>query len=193
MYKIFRILFLFTLFSVAIEAVGNQQFYHSFLQPMFHGQRLNYCMLGNGGCGDTVAQKYCHLMGYKKANKYIKANNVGLTNYINSHWHCKGWRCDGFDLILCSDDISHPPAKSYHYRFKRYAFPRHENYRVAWCYKAHSGCGYRAANAFCHHKGYMQVKHYEKETQVAATKAIGDKGLCFGKQCNSFRSIQCQR
>lgn len=188
-----RMLCLVTLLTSAFAVLSKQYFTHNFLQPKYHGKRLNYCMLGESGCGDVVAQKYCHILGFKRADKYIKAHNVGLTNYIDGNWQCKGWKCNGFSQIRCVDELRHPPAESYHYRYKRFAFPRFDNYRLGWCYKSHTGCGYRAAYSFCRQVGYMKVKHYEKETQVAATKAIGDKALCFGKQCNGFRAIQCQR
>lgn len=193
MYKFKRTL-CFLMVLVSGVAISAKQ-YHSqiFLHPMFHGERLSYCMLGDDKCGDVVAQKYCHLMGYERSNKFTKAYNVGLTNYIDGNWRCKGWRCNSFGLIRCLGPLSHPPAQPYQYRFKKFAFPRYETYRLAWCYKSGTGCGHHAAYAFCRYLGYMKVTHYEKETKVAATKTIGDNSLCFGDHCNSFREIKCER
>ncbi len=193
MHKFHSMLCLLAIMITGVAAANKQYYSQLFLHPKFNGKPLSYCLLGDSKCGDVVAQKYCHLMGYKRSDKYTKAYNVGLANYIDASWQCKGWRCNSFGLIRCISELSHPPAEPYHYRYKRFAYPRYKTYRLAWCKKSHKGCGYGAAYAFCRYLGYMNVKHYEKESTVAATKAIGDNSICFGNNCNGFKAIHCKR
>lgn len=176
------------------QATNHQQlFYRNFWNPEFHGQRLNYCLLDHNTCGKPVADRYCRMMGYIKADQQIIANNVGLTNYLGSLSRCKGWQCNGFKTIRCVAETATKPAKSYHYRLRRYVYPRYNNYRVDWCYDGKTGCGRKAAYSFCRRMGYLNAQGFKKECQIAATSAIGNQKLCFGRQCNSFLEISCYR
>ncbi|KTD60809.1 hypothetical protein [Legionella shakespearei] len=161
--------------------------------PTFLGERLDYCTLDGKACGKEVAKRYCQMLGYDYSTQNVIAYNVGLTNYLASRAQCKGWRCNGFMSISCAVGLSHNPPKSYHYREKRFVVPRYNDYRVDWCYNKNQGCGRRAANSFCSRMGFMQAKRFERENHISATKAIGSQELCFGNQCNAFKSIVCYR
>lgn len=174
-------------------AKASDAYHRSFWQPWYHGQRLAYCSVDGKECGMAVANRYCKMMGYARADKQIIANNIGLTNYIDSPAHCRGWRCNGFKLIDCRANISHKPPKAWHYRLRRFVFPRYNNYRVDWCYDGKTQCGRKAAFSFCRRLGYMSVRHYRIQEHVAATQAIGNQKLCFGSSCNAFREIDCFR
>lgn len=179
--------------SQTIFSASSPVFHRSFLQPMYHGQRLNYCML-DGKCGLPVASRYCQIMGYQRADHQIIANNVGLSNYLGLRpVRCVGWQCNGFKTIRCRGLITHKPPKTYHYRLRRYVFPRFNNYRVDWCYDGKNGCGRKAAYSFCRRLGYMSVKSYKIEKNITATQAIGNQKLCFGKECKAFGEINCYR
>lgn len=167
--------------------------YRNFWHPTFLGERLDYCTFGGNECGKVVADRYCQLLGYDYSSQNVIAYNVGLTNYLDKRATCKGWRCNGFMTIGCATGLSHVPPKPYHYREKRFADPRYNDYRVDWCYDRNHGCGAKAANSFCSRMGFMQAKRFVKETQVSATKAIGSQQLCFGNQCNAFKMIVCYR
>lgn len=169
-----------------------QLFSRNFWSPTFHTQRLNYCTL-DGKCGLAVANMYCRMMGYEQADEAIIEYNVGLTNYLLSSAQCKGWRCNGFMLITCVGNFSHKPEKNYYYRSQRFVFPQFDNYRVDWCYQNGHGCGKRAAYSFCRRMGYMNAQYYKKQEDVSATKALGNKKLCFGEGCDGFSSITCYR
>lgn len=173
-------------------AARNDDYYRNFWMPKYHGKRLNYCTL-DGKCGLPVATKYCQLMGYARADQQIIDNNVGLTNYLFCNARCKGWQCNGFKTIRCVENMSHNPPKAYHYRLRRFVYPRFNNYRVAWCYDGHSGCGRRSAFSFCRRMGYKDVRNYKIQKCIAATKAIGNQKLCFGILCNAFEYIDCFR
>lgn len=191
MKKIIIILIL-TAWSFTHASTPSQVFHRSFWHPQYHGERLNYCTL-DGQCGLKVATSYCQMMGYEKADQALIANNVGLTNYLHVKARCVGWRCNGFKTIRCMNVITHKPPKPYHYRLRRFVYPRFNNYRIDWCYDGKKGCGQRAAFSFCRRLGYMSVKRYTIEKNVPATQAIGNQKLCFGSQCNAFTKIDCFR
>ena len=156
-------------------------------------QRLNYCSLDGKECGLAIANKYCQTLGYEKADEAIIDYNVGLTHYFMSSAKCKGWGCNGFTLITCVGKFSDHLAKNYYYRSQRFVFPRFDHYRIDWCYKNGEECGQRAAYSFCRRMGYMNAQYYKKQEHVAATKALGNKKLCFGENCSGFSSITCYR
>ena len=165
----------------------------NFWNPTYHIQRLSYCSFGGKECGLPVANCYCKMMGYEKATKQIIDYNVGITNYLSTHAQCKGWSCNGFMLITCASSFRHHPPEKYYYRFQRFDFPRFGHYRVDWCYANGKGCGHRAAYSFCRRMGYSRDQSYKKEENIGATKAIGNRRLCFGKRCKGFSSITCYR
>lgn len=172
---------------------GSENYYRSFWLPTFHGERLSYCSLDGKECGLAVANRYCQMMGYPRANQQIIDYNVGLTNSMPIGRQCVGWRCNGFKTISCVAKMSHRPPRPYHYRLRRFPFPRFGNYRIDWCYDGTHGCGRRAAFSFCRRMGYLDVRHYTMQAKIAATKAIGNQKLCFGNQCNAFENISCFR
>lgn len=177
---------------LANAAKPSEVFHRSFWQPYYHGERLNYCTF-DGKCGMPVATSYCQMMGYARADQQIIANNVGLSNYLGVHARCIGWRCNGFKTIRCRSDITHKPPKVYHYRFKRFVYPRFNQYRVDWCYDGARNCGKRAAYSFCRRLGYASARNFTIQKHVSATQAIGNQKLCFGPECNGFSKIDCYR
>lgn len=176
-----------------LGAQRSEIFHRSFWQPYYHGQRLHYCTLDGKECGMPVATKYCQMMGYARADQQVIANNVGRSNYIATLAKCTGWRCNGFKTIRCTSTITHKPPKSYHYQLRRFVFPRYNHYRVDWCYDGQHQCGRRVAYSFCRRMGYMQARNFTVQKNVAATQAIGNQKICFGKQCNAFGEINCYR
>lgn len=183
---------IFLLLPLVNATKPSEDFHRSFLQPYYHGQQLNYCTL-DGKCGLSVANRYCRIMGYKRADQHIIANNVGLSNYLDAHARCVGWKCNGFKLIRCVNLIKHKPPSIYYYRLKHFAYPRFNHYRVDWCYDGAHHCGKRAAHSFCRRLGYSTAKKFTIEKHVPATQAIGNQKLCFGPQCNAFSKIDCYR
>jgi hypothetical protein len=175
-------------FAIQEENIANRDFWH----PQYHGKALAYCTLDNK-CGKVVADKYCQILGYDKADKEIINYNTGLTNYIDSRATCKGWECNSFKKIKCSKVIKHEPAAPYYYRKKRFAYPRYHQYRIDWCYKKGMNCGKTSAKAFCRIQGYMDTSHYQVEHSVYASQNLGSGELCFGKTCKGFKYIDCQR
>lgn len=188
-------LFMVSLLLIANASAANpvNNFYRSFWLPTYHGLRLNYCTIDGKECGLAVATRYCQMVGYEHADQQIIDYNVGLTNIIATPAHCKGWRCNGFKTIRCVANLKHNPPRAYHYRQRKFVYPRYEHYRVAWCYDGQRGCGKRAAFSFCRRMGYLQANHYVMEQGITATKAIGNQKLCFGPACQAFKLISCYR
>lgn len=177
----------------ASEANKANQAFRSFWHPTFLGYRLDYCTVDGKECGKQVAHRYCKMLGYEYSSQSSISYNVGLTHFIASRAQCQGWRCNGFMVIDCARNLTHKPPRAYHYTEKKFVYPRFNEYRVDWCYKQHKDCGSRAANSFCSRMGYMNTKGFIKESGVGATRTVGSQELCFGNQCNGFKSIVCSR
>ena len=167
--------------------------FRNFWHPTFHGERLNYCTFDESQCGQTVANRYCRMLGYDYSHQNKIAYNIGLTHFLDKRFRCIGWKCAGFMNIGCATTVSHAPPKPWHYREKRFLNPRFNDYRVDWCYAHQKGCGLKAANSFCARIGYMKAKYFIKQGMVGATQSIGNQQLCFGQQCNAFKMIVCFR
>ena len=161
--------------------------------PTYQGERLDYCTVDGKECGKQVANRYCQMLGYDYASQNVIAHNVGLTHFLATREACKGWRCNGFMTIGCAMKLSHKPPKPYHYRQREFVLPRFNHYRIDWCYERNKGCGRHAANSFCGRMGYLQAKRFVKDEKISATKTIGSQELCFGNQCNAFKTIICYR
>tara|TARA_Y100000588_G_C14255118_1_gene925090 strand:+ start:2554 stop:3138 length:585 start_codon:yes stop_codon:yes gene_type:complete len=177
-----------------VYANHNQDdYYRNFWSPQYHARSLDYCSCNNSVCGKKIADGYCRKMGYKKADKYLKEYNVGLTYALDGEGSCVGWQCHGFKLIRCVADLPDNVPQNYSYRKKQFNYPRLDEYRVDWCYKNQSGCGKKVAQSFCRRLGFMKSTHYEIDKNIAATRNIGSRELCFGKHCNGFKKIICYR
>ncbi|MCC5792876.1 MAG: hypothetical protein JJT82_09770 [Legionellaceae bacterium] len=193
--KFFKPLFLTLIlgYSCAPMAAVQDMYYRIFWNPDLNGKRLAYCYADGKSCGKRVADQFCHKLGYEKSVEHIEAHNVGLTHFIDAPIRCRGWNCQGFKAIRCAAQIPHKPPKQWHYRFQKFVYPRFENYRVDWCYDGKSGCGRRAAFSFCRQMGFYNVKSFQRQDKIAATRAIGNQKLCFQTGCTGFSYIDCSR
>ena len=191
-FKLFCLIQLLIMATSGFSKVDNN-YYRIFWNPTLHGQFLAYCQYDRKICGKAVADKYCQWMGFEYSNQYTKAYNIGLTTFIDARFHCKGWECNGFKSIRCVGKIKHTPPRKWHYRYERFVYPRFNNYRLDWCYDGKSGCGRRAAFSYCRSLGYMNVKSYKRQNNIAATKAIRNQKLCFKDNCSGFSVIECER
>ncbi len=144
-------------------------------------------------CGLPVANHYCRLMGYDHAVQQAIAYHVGQSQAFSRRKPCKGWQCNGFQLIRCVAKFTHKPASSYYYRSQEFVFPRYEHSRVDWCYEDGKGCGKRAALSFCRRMGYLRAQNFKIQHHVTQTRAIGNHRVCVGGGCNAFSRIGCYR
>lgn len=187
------ILFLIFLkgFAEGIQAQRQLSQRHFWL-PSYLGQRLDYCDTKHCLCGLKLAHIYCKMMGYEKAKQALIDRDIGSTRFLHQKSGCKGLGCNGFKTIVCVQHASLKP-QSYHYRYKRYVFPRYQQSRVAWCYDGKKGCGRQAAHAFCRKLAFLKASSYDVDPEAGNTRAIGNQRLCVGKRCCGFRQIICFR
>jgi len=177
-----------------IAADMSQQFARDFWQPYYHGKRLNYCLSNQPSeCGESVAHRYCQMLGYDKSERSTIDYNLGMTSYLDQNRCCFGWACNGFKLIRCTAQTLHVPRRDYYYRSKKFVVPMFNHYRVDWCYEDGKDCGKRAATSFCRRMGYEKALRYSPEFHLGATRALGNQRLCFDTNCKGFESITCYR
>ncbi len=183
------------LFLLGTSHAGShdQNYYRTFWYPAYHGHRLAYCAAPDKACGLSVANQYCQLMGYERANQQEIDYHVGRTQALGSCTPCKGWQCNGFMLIRCVGKLTHNPVSIYYYRSQEFVFPRYNHSRIDWCYEDGKGCGQRAAYSFCRRMGYTSAQKYKIQQHVSQTMALGNHKLCVGSECNAFSSITCHR
>lgn len=181
-------------FSASMFAQQNLTLHRSFWAPIYRGTAVDYCFFNTKICGKKVATEYCRFMGYRSADKIIKANSIGHTRYLASSMHCKNVHCNGFKMIRCVGKIIHKPMPAYLYTKKRFPSPRFLGLRVDFCADGKSrGCGRKAAYSFCRRQGYMQTIGFKKESNLAITKAINNQLVCTGGKCLGFEYINCAR
>ncbi len=181
--------------SQAHETHDKRNYYRTLWNPVFHGERLDYCMHNDVKvtCGLTVANKYCRALGYDKANQERIDHHVGVTRELSRTTLCKGHDCYGFSHIRCVSKFKPGSQHDYAYRIRKFAFPRFNHARIDWCYEQGMQCGARVAHSFCRRMGYTRAKHYRIQKQVPATVTLGSREVCLKNTCNAFESITCYR
>lgn len=195
-----RVCYFFAVFLFSGVLYGNadgleqaQNNYRTFWYPMYPNGRLDYCTRDDQTCGKPVANRYCQMMGYQRADEEVIDYNVGKTYDLSSSKRCRGWHCNGFMKIRCVSSLRHQPVAEYYYREKQFDCPMFNQSRVAWCYDNSTGCGRRAAHSFCRRMGYARSTRYVIEHQVTETRALGNHRLCLGGTCDAFKRITCYR
>jgi hypothetical protein len=76
----------------------------TFNNPMYNGNRLDWCVNWGVGCGQEAADKYCQSQGYGSAANLQIANDIGAgspTRLIGTGAVCDQAFCDGFTFITC--------------------------------------------------------------------------------------------
>lgn len=171
----------------------SSRIYRMFWEPQFHKQPLNYCNENKSNCGKSIANQYCEMMGYHHAQRFLKAPNLGVTNFISGKNMCRGWKCSGFKWIECAGERIYKSIPKSDYRDELFVRPMWHKYPLSWCYENNHDCGKRAAYAFCRWQGYPHVKEISKPRAVYASKEISTSALCFENQCKGFEYIVCSR
>ena len=165
-------------------------YYRTFWNPVVQGKRLDYCASSAKVCGLPIAASFCKIMGYDAVSQAEIDYNVGFTKHFDNAALCKGWNCHGWKLIRCK---SHFKKKTDNTLTKVFYYPRMHWARVDYCYMKGSGCGQRAAYAFCRSMSYEHVLSFKKQSHVLSTCTLGEQRRCFGNECDSFYQITCTR
>jgi len=197
MHLVFRmILGLFCFVNGYASSISTPQstIYQVYWNPMFHGERLNYCNEDKSCCGRKIASQYCVMMGFNDVSRYQKAPNLGFTRYISGKNECQGWMCSGFDFIECTGERRYSARPLSDFREELFVRPRWKKFPLAWCFDSQAKkCGRRAAYAFCRWQGYGKLIRYSNQKEVPASRKIGTNELCINKNCISFEYIVCKR
>ncbi len=90
-----------------------------------------------------------------------------------------------------------PPATSFAFSESR-TFFANKIYveRLQLCVVAGTGCGKKAADAWCRHVGYENAMSYRaasEDAQREREQLVGTGGLCAGDPCNGFHFVKCRR
>ena len=124
---------------------------------------------------------------------------------------CDQSYCDGFTSITCAtaDLPAEPPAAPARRRRhlpKRQATtaapvtaetkseffksPTHEEVRLNWCFDGNSGCGKKAAEAWCAQQGFSSAKDFKYVSGIKPTIQIGT-GKTTKKASKAFSRVTC--
>lgn len=176
------------------ETAHSSIYTHDYWLPEFHHKRLSYCLTDETTCGKPVADVYCRKLGYDYAQRATKDHNIGLTSYLDKDKCCRGWECDGFNMIRCAAKTLHSPFRGPDFRKKIFSEPMlTNNMRLAWCFDDQQKlCGQRAATAFCRKMAFEKAIDFTQESNLAVTRQLGNNKVCFNN-CIGFASITCGR
>jgi hypothetical protein len=161
----------------------------TFQKPMHpQGNRLDWCLNWAQGCGKDAADAFCKQKGFKSAQSFTKATDIGdkvKTRVLATGAVCDQKLCDGFGAITC--------VKPSNVVFDKPMHP--QGSRLDWCVSWAQNCGKPAADAFCKAKGHAAgAVSFTKATDIGdkiKTRLIGTGAVCDQKMCDGFGQIVC--
>ena len=182
----------------------------TFENPMIGANRLDWCSDWGKGCGAEAATAWCKSNAYDRSVNVQQAPDIGAsapTKLIATGEVCDQSYCDGFASITCVAvelPASPPPAaaeateaeaptplpqvaKTADEMFKN---PMHEGVRLNWCLNGQSGCGKKAAEAWCVQQGFSTAKDFKYVSGVKPTIQIGT-GETTKKGAKGFSRVTC--
>ena len=184
----------------------------TFENPMIGTNRLDWCTDWGKGCGAEAATTWCKSNAYDHSVGVQQAPDIGAsapTKLIATGEVCDQSYCDGFASITCATaelPTAPPPttpespaadadvpaaapvvAKTADEMFKN---PMHEGVRLNWCLNGQSGCGKKAAEAWCVQQGFSTAKDFKYVSGVKPTIQIGT-GETSQKGAKGFSRITC--
>jgi hypothetical protein len=185
----------------------------TFENPMIGTNRLDWCVNWGTGCGTDAATAWCKSNAYDHSADIKQAPDIGAsspTKLIATGEVCDQSYCDGFASITCVAvelPASPPPAtepaeavtptpapapaqvveKAADEVFKN---PMHEGVRLNWCLNGQSGCGKKAAEAWCVQQGFSTAKNFKYVSGVKPTIQIGT-GETIKKGAKGFSRVTC--
>jgi hypothetical protein len=186
----------------------------TFENPMIGTNRLDWCADWGKGCGADAATAWCKSNAYDDSVAVQQAPDIGAsapTKLIATGEVCDQSYCDGFSSITCAKaDLPTSPspattepaeagtpaptpapapvvAKAADEMFKN---PMHEGVRLNWCLNGQSGCGKKAAEAWCVQQGFSTAKDFKYVSGVKPTIQIGT-GETTKKGAKGFSRVTC--
>jgi hypothetical protein len=195
-------------FSFGLAEAENK----TFENPMFGTNRLDWCADWGKGCGAEAATAWCKSNAYDRSVGVQQAPDIGATaptKLIATGEVCDQSYCDGFASITCAKaelPTAPPPitpeapaadaevpaaapvvAKAADEVFKN---PMHEGIRLNWCLNGQSGCGKKAAEAWCVQQGFSTAKDFKYVSAIKPTIQIGT-GETNKKASKAFSRVTC--
>ena len=184
----------------------------TFENPMIGTNRLDWCADWGKGCGPDAATAWCKSNAYDHSVNVQQAPDIGAsapTKLIATGEVCDQSYCDGFTSITCATaelPTAPPPttpespaadadvpaaapvvAKTADEMVKN---PMHEGVRLNWCLNGQSGCGKKAAEAWCVQQGFSAAKDFKYVSGIKPTIQIGT-GETTKKGAKGFSRITC--
>jgi len=189
----------------------------TFVDPKIGPNRLDWCVNWGTGCGEAAATAWCKSIEYDHAVDSVQAVDIGAatpTKLIATGEVCDQAYCDGFASITCATaelPASPPPvtpdpatpdpeqaeaptplpqvAETADEMFKN---PMLGGVRLNWCFDGESGCGKKAAEAWCAQQEFSTAKDFKYVSGVKPTIQIGT-GKTIEKAAKGFSRVTCVR
>jgi hypothetical protein len=167
-------------------------------KPRWFDYRLDWCLNWGTNCGQPAADNFCMRRRWTGALDFAADPNIGSsepTMVSSNNQVCDQSTCTGFKYITCYGRIpsnrifANPTISAISNGSLR-------EYRLDECYNWDTGCGKRAANAFCREKDFSKSFYYvlDAEPSSVDTLTIGTYEICDVNdyQCYGFQMIICQ-
>ena len=160
-------------------------------RPRWFDYRLDWCFKWGASCGQPAADYFCMRKQYTAALDFAADPNIGATEptmVISGRQVCDQSNCTGFQYITCYGKI---PEN------RIYKNPAWNGNRLDACYYWDTGCGRKAADAYCRQyepaKGFTKSYFYalDAESSNVDTITIGTNEVC-DEGCKGFQIIVCQ-
>lgn len=161
-----------------------------YINPIWGGDRLDWCFSWSAGCGKQAADAFCKAKGFDNAQGFSQAPDIGAvtpTRLISTGAVCDQNFCDGFSFIDC---VSAAPTQ------QTFTKPKFKGNRLDWCFNWSVGCGEQAASAWCKSKGFAKASAWAMASDIGAvspTRLIGTGAVCDQPFCDGFKWLVCQK
>lgn len=180
----------------------------TFGNPKVGGNRLDWCYGWATGCGAPAADAFCKKQGYTNATAFDQDADIGdasPTRVISTGQICDAPDCDGFAFIKCEKVIVLLPPKKIPLPVpppplppaamaKDFMKPKYNGVRLDFCFAGDSGCGQKAADAFCDSVGFEEADDYTPAMGIGPLKPtvqIGTGQVKVKALANAFKKIRC--
>ncbi len=205
-----RVLFMVLALCLSSGLVGAET--KTFDNPMIGTNRLDWCVDWGKGCGADAATAWCKTNQYDHSIDVIQAPDIGAsspTKLIATGEVCDQSYCDGFTSITCITAELPPvaPAPMPEIPAAEPAVPATApavaasasetiknplvaEVRLNWCFDGNSGCGKKAAEAWCAQRGFGTAKDFKYVSGIKPTIQIGS-GKTNNKAGKAFSRVTC--
>lgn len=184
----------------------------TFENPMIGTNRLDWCADWGKGCGADAATAWCKSNAYDHSVAVEQAPDIGAsapTKLIATGEVCDQSYCDGFASITCATaelpaappatpeapaaDVVAAPApapKAAQTTSELFKNPAQNGVRLNWCFSGESGCGKKAAEAWCAEQGFSGAKDFKYVSAIKPTIQIGT-GKTSKNASKAFSRVTC--